>query len=165
MTNLSTHLAPHDIIDTDPINENSVNDLSLEEADENILNCLERIERNGGVRGGKPTITRALSALNPVVQSFGLSPEQLTQLLDIVLAGKIDDATTKKLIKLMLPRQQVPEVCAIKILGCLGRQLSFVCQAALLKWMIVVYDILESRTKLHQLYGVAFHYLSYETLR
>ncbi|KAG0011310.1 hypothetical protein BGZ80_000783 [Entomortierella chlamydospora] len=114
--------------DTDPINENSVNDLSLEEADENILNCLERIERNSGVRGGKPTITRALSALNPVVQSFGLSPEQLTQLLDIILAGKIDDVTTRKLIKLMLPRQQVPEICAIKILGCLGRQLSFACQ-------------------------------------
>ncbi|KAF9402909.1 hypothetical protein BGX21_008102 [Mortierella sp. AD011] len=151
--------------DTDPINENSVKGLSLEEADENILNCLERIERNSGVRGGKPTVTRALSALNPVVQTFGLSPEQLTQLLDIILAGKIDDVTTRKLIKQMLPRQQVPEICAIKILGCLGRQLSFACQAALLKWVIVIYDILENRTKLHQLYGVAFHYLSYETLR
>ncbi|KAF9103995.1 hypothetical protein BGX27_010277 [Mortierella sp. AM989] len=126
----STHFAPHEILDAQPNNnlENSVNDISLEEADENILNCLERIERNAGVRGGKPTVVRALSALNPVIHSFGLSPEQLTQLLDIILVGKLDDTTTRKLIKLMLPRQHVPEDCAIKVLGCLGRQLAFPSQ-------------------------------------
>ncbi|KAF9353974.1 hypothetical protein BGX34_011280 [Mortierella sp. NVP85] len=56
-------------------------------------------------------------------------------------------------------------MCAVKILSCLGKQLNFSNQAALLRWIILVYDILDSRTKLQQLYGVAFHYLSYETLR
>lgn len=126
---------------------------------------MERIERNGGVRGGKPTVLRALSALDPVAHHFGLSPAQLVQLQDIILLGKIDDTTARKLIKLLLPRQHVPEMCAVKVLGCLGKQLGFANQAALLRWVILVYDILDNRTKLQQLYGVAFHYLSYETLR
>lgn len=114
------------------------------------LLLLQRII-DGGVRGGKPTVVRALSAFDPVAQYFGLSPEQLIRLLDIILQGKIgmvcvftldtqavpaagigsllwtllDDTTTRKLIKLLLPRQHVPEMCAVKILGCLGKQLSF----------------------------------------
>ncbi|ORZ09055.1 Mis6-domain-containing protein [Lobosporangium transversale] len=142
-----------------------VEELTLEEADETIVNSLERIERNGGVRGGKPTVLRTLNTLSSIAHSFGLSPEQLSQLLDIILIGKIDDTTTRKLIRLLLPRQHVPEMCAIKVMGCLGRRLAFSNQAALLRWMIVVYNVIDSRTKLQRLYGVAFHYLSYETLR
>ncbi|KAF9086453.1 hypothetical protein BGX23_008881 [Mortierella sp. AD031] len=142
-----------------------VSDLSMEEANESIQDTLERIERNAGVKGGKPTVVRSVVSLDPVVRHFGLSPEQLTQLLDIVLAAKLDDATGRKLIKLLLPRQSVPEMCAIKVLGVLGRQLSYSIQATLLRWVILVYDIFDSRTKLQQLYGVAFHYLGYETLR
>ncbi|KAF9931628.1 hypothetical protein FBU30_009804 [Linnemannia zychae] len=56
-------------------------------------------------------------------------------------------------------------MCVIKILGVLGKKLSFAIQAALLRWVILIYDILDSRRKLQQLYGVAFHYLPYETLR
>ncbi|KAG0355950.1 hypothetical protein BGZ54_000905 [Gamsiella multidivaricata] len=145
--------------------ENSVNELTLKEADDSILNCLERIERNAGVRGGKETLRRALFALDPVVRHFGLSSDSLIQMLDIILLAKIDDATTRKMIKLLLPRQHVPEMCAIKILGRLGKDLSISIQAALLRWVVIVYDIFDSRTKLHQLYGVIFHYLHYETLR
>ncbi|KAF9911910.1 hypothetical protein EC991_001814 [Linnemannia zychae] len=142
-----------------------VSDLSVEEADENIGDILERIQRNAGVKGGKPTVVRSLTSLDAVVRHFGLSPEQLTQALDIVLAAKLDDTTSRKIIKLLLPRHSVPEMCVIKILGILGKKLSFSIQASLLKWAILVYDIFDSRTKLQQLYGVAFHYLPYETLR
>ncbi|KAG0250868.1 hypothetical protein BG011_008026 [Mortierella polycephala] len=145
--------------------EQVVDNLSLEEADESILNVLERIERNAGVKGGKPTVIRALSSLDVTIRSFGLDQDQLTQMLGIILTGKLDDTTTRKMIKLMLPRQKVPEMCGVKVLGSLGRKLSFPCQAGLLRWLILVYDILDGRTKLQQLYGVAFHFLSYETLR
>ncbi|KAG0287595.1 hypothetical protein BGZ96_008489 [Linnemannia gamsii] len=142
-----------------------VSDLSVEEADESIINTLERIERNAGVKGGKPTVVRSVTSLDPVVRHFGLAPEQLTRLLDVILSAKLDDTTARKFIKLLLPRQSVPEMCAIQILGVLGKKLSFAIQATLLRWVILVYDIFDSRTKLQQLYGVAFHYLPYETLR
>ncbi|KAF9282788.1 hypothetical protein BGZ68_005746 [Mortierella alpina] len=120
---------------------------------------------DAGVKGGKPTVIRALSSLDPLIHHFGLSPDQVTQALDVVLSGKLDDTTNRKLVKLLLPRQHVPEVCAVKVLGSLGRHLSLPIQAAALRWVILVYDIFDSRTKLQQLYGVAFHYLTYETLR
>ncbi|KAF9963863.1 hypothetical protein BGZ70_007145 [Mortierella alpina] len=120
---------------------------------------------DAGVKGGKPTVIRALSSLTPLVHHFGLSPDQVIQALDVVLSGKLDDTTNRKLVKLLLPRQHVPEDCAVKVLGSLGRQLSLPIQAAALRWVILVYDIFDSRTKLQQLYGVAFHYLTYETLR
>ncbi|KAF9984961.1 hypothetical protein BGZ75_003502 [Mortierella antarctica] len=142
-----------------------VSDLPLEEADQSIQDFLERLEQNAGVKGGKPTVIRALSSLTPLVHHFGLSPDQVIQALDVVLSGKLDDTTNRKLVKLLLPRQHVPEVCAVKVLGSLGRQLSLPIQAAALRWVILVYDIFDSRTKLQQLYGVAFHYLTYETLR
>ncbi|KAG0281418.1 hypothetical protein BGZ95_003818 [Linnemannia exigua] len=142
-----------------------ISELTVEEADEQIVDTLERIQRNAGVKGGKPTVIRSLTSLDPIVRHFGLAPEQLTQALDIVLACKLDDTTSRRIIKLLLPRHSVPEMCAIKILGALGKKLSFSIQASLLKWTILVYDIFDSRTKLQQLYGVAFHYLPYETLR
>lgn len=40
----------------------------------------------------------------------------------------LDDTTTRKMVKLLLPRQRVPENCAIRILGSLGRHLSFSIQ-------------------------------------
>ncbi|KAF8930074.1 hypothetical protein BGZ47_000749 [Haplosporangium gracile] len=142
-----------------------IRDMSIEEADESIINTLERIERNAGVKGGKPVVLRSITSLDPVVRHFGIAPEQLTQILGIVLSSKLDDTTSRKMVKLLLPRQSVPEMCAVNILGALGKNLSFAIQATLLKWIILVYDILDSRTKLQQLYGVAFHYLPYETLR
>ncbi|CAO3570743.1 unnamed protein product [Mortierella alpina] len=158
-----------DRVDSAPVAEEdpgvAVSKLSLEEADQSIQDSLERIEQNAGVKGGKPTVIRALSSLTPLVHHFGLSPDQVIQALDVVLSGKLDDTTNRKLVKLLLPRQHVPEVCAVKVLGSLGRQLSLPIQAAALRWVILVYDIFDSRTKMQQLYGVAFHYLTYETLR
>ncbi|GJJ70668.1 centromere protein I [Entomortierella parvispora] len=142
-----------------------ITELTLDEANESVENALERISRNAGVRGGKPAVIRALALLEPLIRHFGLSPDQLTEMLDIILKGKLDDTTARKMIKLLLPRQHVPEMCAVKVLGSLGRQLSYASQAALIRWVILVYDILDSRTKLQQLYGAVFHYLTFETLR
>ena len=50
---------------------------------------LRRCIIDGGVRGGKPTVLRALSALDTAAHHFGLAPEQLIRLLDIILQGKI----------------------------------------------------------------------------
>lgn len=151
--------------DSDDMQTVLVRDMSVEEADETIVNTLERIERNAGVKGGKPVVLRSTTSLDLVIRHFGLAPEQITQTLDIILSAKLDDTTSRKMIKLLLPRQSVPELCAVHILGALGKNLSFAIQATLLKWIILVYDIFDSRTKLQQLYGVVFHYLPYETLR
>ena len=44
---------------------------------------------DAGVRGGKPAVTRALASLEPLIRHFGLSPDQLTEMLGIILKGKL----------------------------------------------------------------------------
>ncbi|KAG0072444.1 hypothetical protein BGZ89_006255 [Linnemannia elongata] len=114
--------------DSDDMQTVLVRDMSVEEADETIVNTLERIERNAGVKGGKPVVLRSTTSLDPVIRHFGLAPEQITQTLDIILSAKLDDTTSRKMIKLLLPRQSVPELCAVHILGALGKNLSFAIQ-------------------------------------
>ncbi|KAF9418955.1 hypothetical protein BGZ94_009550 [Podila epigama] len=144
---------------------NDTLELTLEKAESTINDAIERIDRNAGVKGGKATVVRAVATMEHSVQTFGLAPEQVVSLLEVILASKIDDATARKLVKLLLPRQRVPEDCAIRILGCLGKHISFSIQALLLRWIILVYDLFDGRSRFQRLYGVVFHYLSYETLR
>ncbi|KAG0260978.1 hypothetical protein DFQ27_003256 [Actinomortierella ambigua] len=139
-------------------------DLSVEEQDLKIALLLDRISQNAGVKGRKPDVVRNIEELGERCSKFGLLPDALETALDVVLSKKLDDTTAKKLVKLLLPRAHVPEDCAIKIMGCLGRYSRGV-EAVLLRWLIIVYDYLDGRTKFVKLYGVAFHYLSYETLR
>ncbi|KAG0038181.1 hypothetical protein BGZ82_000862 [Podila clonocystis] len=152
-------------MDEDQDANNNITELTVDDADAAINHAIERIERNAGVKGGKTTVLRAFDSMEPSARGFGLSPDQLIDLLEVILAGKIDDITTRKLVKILLPRQRVPENCAIRILGSLGKHLSFSTQAALLRWIILVYDLFDSRSRFQRLYGVVFHYLSYETLR
>jgi hypothetical protein len=54
------------------------------------------------VKGGKSTVVRSVTSLDPVVRHFGLSPEQLTRLLDIVLSAKLGKRADDFLLELPL---------------------------------------------------------------
>jgi centromere protein I len=41
----------------------------------------------------------------------------------------------------------------------------FYLKALLLRWIIIVYDVIEDHTQLLKFYGVVFHYMEYDTLR
>jgi len=71
---------------------------------------------------------------------------------------------SKKLLKCLVPRERVQEESIIQLLGAFG-SFSLGLRAAVLQWIVVVYDLLASTTVLHSLYGVLFHYLDFETLR
>lgn len=180
---------------------------------------------DAGVRGGKPAVTRALALLEPLIRHFGLSPDQLTEMLDIILKGKL--GTSQRLLIMYVDRHYLSlkmltatcatfidirwhhnkeddkaplasPTCPRNVCGQGSRQpwktielcepgkclwdtlildqenvencivtVPILCnsKAALIRWVILVYDIFDSRTKLQQLYGAAFHYLTYETLR
>ncbi|KAG0348256.1 hypothetical protein BG004_005575 [Podila humilis] len=152
-------------MDNDKDPNRDIDELDVDDADTIIDNAIERIERNAGVRGGKPAVLQATASMDRAAREFGLSADQLTNLLEVILSGKIDDSTSRKLKKLLLPRHKVPENCAIRILGNLGGDLRSSIQASLLRWIILCYDLFDSRSRLQRLYSVVFHYLTYETLR
>lgn len=76
------------------------------------------------------------------------------------------DAIARRLIRALIPRATVPEGCVLEVIGRIcARKLPVPTSMLLLKWLILVYDIIDSKTRLHRLYGVIFHFIEFDTLR
>ncbi|KAH7393204.1 Mis6-domain-containing protein [Cadophora sp. MPI-SDFR-AT-0126] len=99
----------------------------------------------------------------------GLSNSSLEQLVDIITRpNELDQSSLGNLIRNLYPATRVPDLVVIKVVGGLGHgrlKPSYSAQAALLKWLIMVYDVLEDQRVLSQLYSVLFNMLDTSTLR
>ncbi|PQE30791.1 Mis6 domain-containing protein [Rutstroemia sp. NJR-2017a WRK4] len=99
----------------------------------------------------------------------GLSDASLDKLVDIItLPNELDQGSIGKLIKNLYPVDKVTDSIVIKVIGCLGHgqaKPSYASQAALLKWLIMVYDVLANQKILSQLYAVIFNLLDTIALR
>ncbi|KAH9221070.1 Mis6-domain-containing protein [Leptodontidium sp. 2 PMI_412] len=99
----------------------------------------------------------------------GLSNASLELLMDIITRpNEVDQSSLGNLIRNLYPATRVPDIIAIKVVGSLGHGLvkpSYSAQAALLKWLIMVYDVLENQKVLSQLYSVLFNLLDVSALR
>jgi hypothetical protein len=65
----------------------------------------------------------------------------------------------------MYPRTLVPDAAVTQILGILGTKRPIPLKLLLLRWIINVFDSLESKKILSACYGVLFHFLGYDALR
>ncbi|KAE8447373.1 hypothetical protein EG329_010787 [Mollisiaceae sp. DMI_Dod_QoI] len=93
----------------------------------------------------------------------GLVVGELDKLVDIVtLPNQLDQGSLGNLIRHLYPVSKVPDSIAAKVIGSLGHgrfKPSYTAQAGLLKWLVMVYDILENPRILSQLYSVIFNLL------
>lgn len=93
----------------------------------------------------------------------------LGRLVDIVtLPNELDQASLGGLIRNLYPASKVPDAIVIKIVGGLGHgrfKPSYPVQCALLKWLVMVYDVLENQRILSQLYSVLFNLLDSVAIR
>jgi hypothetical protein len=72
------------------------------------------------------------------------------------------------LIRNLYPVGKVSEAVVVKLVGSLGHgraKPSYTVQAALLKWVVMTYDILENKLVLAQLYSVLFNLLDTIAIR
>lgn len=93
----------------------------------------------------------------------------MEELVDIItLPNQLDQSSLGSLIRNLYPASKVPDIVVVKVVGCLGHgraKLSYAAQASLLKWLIMVYDVLENQKVLSQLYGVLFNLIDTSALR
>jgi hypothetical protein len=115
-----------------------------------------------------------------------LSISLATNVIDFLLFDALADTASRKLIKLMLPRGKVSVSHVLKIVASLsGRKTSeriqvrsshlthntstvfslSSLQAMLLRWIVTIYDLIDSKDKFAKVYGVLFHFLDSELLR
>ena len=100
---------------------------------------------------------------------YGLHSAQLHRILDIVTTKtELDQTSITNLIKNLYPAQTVPNEAVTIVVGCLGQAKSKptpATQAALVKWLITVYDYLEDASIISRFYGVLFSLLDMISLR
>ncbi|CAI2174606.1 2651_t:CDS:10 [Funneliformis geosporum] len=139
---------------------------STNNIDKLINEKIHYIAQNAGVKNIKKLVKNQILELDKLVLYSGLEVAQIAEVLNVILTGKLDDIDTKSLIKVLLPRKSISNFLVIKVLGSLGNKiLKYNIQALLLRWIIIVYNVIEDHSELLKFYGVIIHYIEYDTLR
>lgn len=86
----------------------------------------------------------------------------------VTLPNELDQASITSLIKNLYPASKIPDTIVLKVVGNLGHGTAkspYGTQAALLKWLVMVYQLLENPGILSQLYGVMFNLIDTIAIR
>ncbi|CEL01691.1 hypothetical protein ASPCAL01270 [Aspergillus calidoustus] len=99
----------------------------------------------------------------------GVSPAALERLLKLLTrSNALDQGTLTTLVKNLYPSERIASKLVTQVVCCLGptrNKPSAATQALLLRWLILVYDLLEDRSHLSKLYAVLFNHLDMLSLR
>lgn len=99
----------------------------------------------------------------------GFVNESLLTVVDtITQPQELDQASVSKLVRVLYPAQRVPDAVIIRVVNCLGHSQSkpsLTSQAALLRWLVLVHDVLQDPTVLSKLYAVLFNLLDTFAIR
>lgn len=113
----------------------------------------------------RPTVANLAS----VIYERGLLPDGLNELIDLITApSHLSQASLNTLVGNLYPATRISSDVVVRIVASLGHgQLkpSLNLQAALIRWLILVYHVLESPTVLSQTYHVLFDLLDTVALR
>ncbi|EJT74117.1 hypothetical protein GGTG_07965 [Gaeumannomyces tritici R3-111a-1] len=114
----------------------------------------------------KPTI----ESITSLSYERGLIPADLVRLVDLITASghHLDQASLGALVRSLYPAGPVSDDVVLTVVGSLGHgQLkpSLPIQSLLLRWLVMIYHILDSRAVLSQSYPVLFNLLDTAAIR
>ena len=74
-----------------------------------------------------------------------------------------DSVLLTRAVRCLIPRDSIPCASVLRLLGSLkGQTLSL--QLLIIRWIILVYDIIDNHSGLHGIYGLLFYYLQFDDL-
>lgn len=113
----------------------------------------------------KPTVEKLAS----LSYEQGLLPEDLSQLIELVTTPNfLDQASLGNILRNLYPAAAVNADFIVKVIGSLGHgklKPSLAIQGALLKWLIMIYHIIDHQAILSQAYSVLFNLLDTAAIR
>lgn len=99
----------------------------------------------------------------------GFSASSLESHIDILTQpNELDQGSISNLVKNFYPATKVPDTVIVKLVGSLGHgrlKPSYATQALLLKWLVMVYDVLENQKVVLRFYGILFNLLDTLSIR
>ncbi|PKS05333.1 hypothetical protein jhhlp_008707 [Lomentospora prolificans] len=113
----------------------------------------------------RPTVDKIASA----AYEHGLLPEPLGELVGLVIRpNHIDQASLGTLVRNLYPASSVPSDVVLQVVGCLGigeLKPSLPIQAALLRWLVMIYHVIDEPSILSRAYPVLFNLLDVAAIR
>ena len=117
----------------------------------------------------KINVTELVDTICSHAYESGIPTDALSTAIDVVtLEGHLDQGSKTTLIKNLYPASNVPNDVVFRVVGALGPSTgkpSAVTQALLVKWLILVYEVLADSSVLSKLYAVLFNLLDMISLR
>ncbi|XWW96780.1 hypothetical protein V2A60_004760 [Cordyceps javanica] len=114
-------------------------------------------------------IKPSVNSLASLAYERGLLPAALDELLELVTTPSLlDQASLGMLLRGLYPVTRVSGASALRVVGALGHgrlKPSMTIQALLLRWLIMVYHVLEAPGVLSQAYPVLFNLLDTAAIR
>ncbi|XP_078544533.1 centromere protein I [Lissotriton helveticus] len=132
----------------------------LEEALLYFENAKERIPFRGNEK-----LMKHLSNVEKIGLFRGLPPTAFDVLLNVALSGMLADTASTRLLKCLIPATNVPESAVVKAVSwfCTCKS-SASTQVLFLRWLITMFDLIQSKEQLHALYGMFFFFLQDDRL-
>lgn len=113
----------------------------------------------------KPTV----ASLSSLAYENGVLPSALDQLVDLVTTPNyLDQASLAAIVRNLYPAERVSPDVVLRVVSALGHgtlKASLSLQAALLKWLVMVYHVLSEPVVLAQVYSVLFNLLDTAAIR
>ncbi|KAI7869101.1 Mis6-domain-containing protein [Mucor mucedo] len=111
-------------------------------------------------------VTKKLLSLEPLISKYGLSRKLFRVWFQIIGLRNQSVFQAKKSLSVLLPRDEVSENLILPIFSRLGlKSANMALLNVFLKWIICVYDYLDSTETITKLYTVLFHYLPFRVIR
>jgi centromere protein I len=136
---------------------------------------LNRLIRDVISASKKPSRSRvtdvkpSVASLASLAYDGGLLPPALGQLVDLITTpSHLDQASLNAILRCLYPVAAVSRSVVLQIVASLGHgelKPSLTIQAALLRWLIMVYHGLETQAVLSQAYPVLFNHLDTAAIR
>ena len=128
-----------------------------------------RTAREASRKQRKTLAEAPLKRICSLARQHGLSGQSLASVIDIITQpDSLDASLLDRLLRDLYPAQGVPDIVVVKVVGSLGqgalKPLPSL-QAGLLKWLILVYDVIDNPNILSSLYGTLFNLLDTISLR
>ncbi|KAI1633685.1 Mis6-domain-containing protein [Biscogniauxia mediterranea] len=133
-----------------------------------ILSDVLRASKLPAKKRGSP-VKPDVETLASLSYDQGLLPAELNELVDLVTTPNfLDQASLASIVRSLYPATTVSSDVVVKVVGCLGHgklKPSLTVQGALLRWLVMIYHIIENQAVLSQSYAVLFNLLDTAAIR
>ncbi|KAM6953156.1 centromere protein I [Aplochiton taeniatus] len=122
------------------------------------------------VEAGSPMLGNDVVEKNlVVVENFGLSqglpPKAISVMLEFAMSLRMGSGVCARVLRCLLPASVVPQEAVVRAVAwlCVGK-IPITIQVLFLKWVLTIFDMIDSKDHLRSIYGFIFNFVTEENL-